>query len=91
MRMIIDENKNNLKNYGCSVKQHLEDKHPERQPPFKDVLFKNVSNLQPHMNIIYKEINGQLIKSIIQKMSGSAGPCICYGHNWVEKTLLILF
>ena len=62
---------------GRTVKQHLMDKHPPGKPADPSTISDCPPTNTPHP-LIFEEIDGPLIKSIIQQMDGAAGPS---GHN----------
>ena len=64
-----------------SVKHHLEDIYPDRRPLQESVLKEDPGSSQPHQ-VIYDKIPAQMIRSIVLKMTGSAGPSGLDTNRW---------
>ena len=64
-----------------TVKQHLMDKHLAGQPVDTCTISDCSPTNIPHP-IIFEEIDGRLIKSIIQRMDGAAGPSGLNARDW---------
>ena len=74
---------------GRTVKQLLMDKHPPGQPADPSTI-SDCSPTSIAHPIIFEEIDGPLIKSIIQRMEGAAGPSgLMLARDW--KQLCSLF
>ena len=66
---------------GRTVMQHLIDKHPPGQPADPSTISDCPPTRTPHP-IIYEEIDGTPIKSIVQRMDGAAGPSGLNAADW---------
>ena len=66
---------------GRTVMQHLMDKHRPGQPVDPSTTSDSPPTAIPHP-IIYEEIDGTLIKSIVQRMDGAAGPSGLNAGEW---------
>lgn len=64
-----------------TVKQHLLQLHPAAPPFLAEAVTTRAPAPQIHP-VIYKEINGNLIKSVTLKISGSAGPSVLDSGAW---------
>lgn len=66
---------------GRTVKQHLQDKHPPGRPAIPSAISDSPPAAEPH-EVIFDQIDGPLIRSIVQGMDGSAGPSGLNAGNW---------
>ena len=58
---------------GRTVKQHLQDKHPPGRPAIPSAISDSPPAAEPH-EVIFDQIDGPLIRTIVQGMDGSADP-----------------
>jgi len=70
-----------LQSDGRTVKQHLLDKHPPGQPAMPSAISDSPPAEEPHQ-VIFDQIDGPLIRSIVQRMDGSAGPSGLNASDW---------
>ena len=66
---------------GRTVKDHLLDKHPPDNPAAPSTISGTPSVPEPHP-IVFEQIDGSLIRSTIQRLSGSAGPSGMNAKGW---------
>ena len=66
---------------GRSVKDHLLDKHPPSKPVDPTAISDMPPATAPHP-IVFDQIDGPLIRSTVQQMSGSAGPSGLNAKEW---------
>ena len=74
---------------GRTVKQLLMDKHPPAQPADVSTISDCPPTSIPHP-IIFEEIDGPLIKSIIQRMDGAAGPSGLNAYKRLEAVMFLI-
>ena len=70
-----------LQSDGRTVVQHLQDKHPPGQPAMFSAISDHPLAAESHQ-VIYDQIDGPLIRSIVQRMDGSAGPSGLNADDW---------
>ena len=63
------------------VKDHLLDKHPQGAPATPSAISEQTPAIEPH-SVVFDQIDGSMIRSIIQQMDGSAGPSGLDAHAW---------
>ena len=66
---------------GRMVKDHMLDKHPPSNPAAPSTISRTPSVPEPHP-IVFEHIDGSLIWSTIQRLSGSAGPSGMNAKGW---------
>ena len=66
---------------GRLVKDRLIEKHPLGKPASPSAISRSLSTTEPHP-IVYERIDGPLVRSTIQRMSGSAGPSGLDAKGW---------
>ena len=66
---------------GRSVKEHLLQKHPPRQAASADAISQDEPLPTPHP-VMFDAIDGKMVRSISQKMTGSAGPSGMDSAGW---------
>ncbi len=59
-----------------TVREVLVEKHPSKQPPNKASIANPDNPVDNPHPIIFYEINGTLIRNIILRMDGAAGPAV---------------
>ena len=64
-----------------TVKDHLQEKHPHRRPALKETISQEDPKDEPH-EVIYGEIDNTMIRTIVQRMTGSAGPSGVDATGW---------
>ena len=66
---------------GRTVKEHLMDKHPARSEPCSAAILETSNVSEPHP-VMFDAIDGTLIRSMVLRTSGSAGPSGLDSSGW---------
>ena len=66
---------------GRTVKDHLLEKHPPGTPASPSAMSEHPPAVEPHP-VVFDRIDGPMIRSTVQRMSGSAGPSGLDVRDW---------
>ena len=72
---------NSLQPDNRTVKEHLLEKHPHRNPALIETISQEDPEPEPHP-VIFEGIDGTMIRDIAQRMTGSAGPSGIDSAGW---------